>query len=228
MSYDPNKKPIQQSRIAEFVMSDKQIVNLLIKTDVGHIATRDKNQPFIIPTTFWYSKENHEIYFHSNAFGRIKYNVSQNPEVCFECFESGRLLPSNIPLEKSIQYKSVIIFGKVIVIDDKNQKREILNGLLNKYFGEMKSGKDYRPITDTELKQTSVYKIKIDQWSGKNNWPEKLNKQKIMNGQILNPNGLIDTKPLAHHKVFLILHLMLLYQCLMALMSELYFHMYLQ
>ena len=37
----------------------------------------------------------------------------------------------------------------------------------------MKSGKDYRPITDSELKQTSVYKIKIDHWSGKNNWPEK-------------------------------------------------------
>ncbi len=37
----------------------------------------------------------------------------------------------------------------------------------------MKSGKDYRPITDNELKQTSVYKIIISRWSGKNNWPEK-------------------------------------------------------
>ncbi len=37
----------------------------------------------------------------------------------------------------------------------------------------MESGKDYRPITDKELKQTSVYIIKIDRWSGKDNWPEK-------------------------------------------------------
>ena len=37
----------------------------------------------------------------------------------------------------------------------------------------MTSGKDYRPITDNELKQTSVYKIIISRWSGKNNWPEK-------------------------------------------------------
>jgi hypothetical protein len=173
MNYDPNKKPINQSRIDNLIMDDKQIVDLLDKTRVGHIATRDKNQPFIIPTTYWYSKEKHEIYFHSNAFGRIRYNANHYPEVCFECFESGRLLPSNIPLEKSIQYRSIMIFGRLIVIDPLDQKREILTGLLDKYFGQMKSGKDYRPITDNELKQTSVYKIKIDHWSGKNNWPEK-------------------------------------------------------
>ena len=187
MSYDPNKKPIHQSRIDELAMNDKQIISLLNKISIGHIATRDKNQPFIIPTTFWYSEKNHEIYFHSNAFGRIRYNTSQYPEVCFECFESGRLLPSNIPLEKSIQYKSVMIFGKVFIVNEKNHKKDILNGLLNKFFGEMKSGKDYRPITDSELKQTSVYKIKIDQWSGKNNWPEKAEQAENNEWPDLNP-----------------------------------------
>ena len=83
MSYDPNKKPINQSRIDDLIMDDKQIVNLLDKTMVGHVATRDKNQPFIIPTTYWYSKEKHEIYFHSNALGRIRYNTDHYPEVCF-------------------------------------------------------------------------------------------------------------------------------------------------
>ena len=58
-------------------------------------------------------------------------------------------------------------------LDDSNQKRAILNGLLEKYFGQMESGKDYRPITDSELKQTSVYRIIINHWSGKDNWPEK-------------------------------------------------------
>ena len=80
-----------------------------------------------------------------------------------------------------------MIFGKVIVIDGNNQKREILNGLLNKYFGEMKSGKDYRPITHNELKQTSVYKIKIDHWSGKKNWPEKAEQAEKDEWPDLNP-----------------------------------------
>ena len=187
MSYNPNKKPINKQRHEDLVMNDKQIIQLLDKTITGHIATRDNKQPFIIPTTFWYNKNKNEIYFHSNAYGRIQYNASQYPEVCFECFESGRLLPSNIPLEKSIQYKSVMIFGKVFLVNTNNQKREILNGLLNKYFNKMKSGKDYRPITDIELKQTSVYKIKIEKWSGKNNWPKKADQAENNEWPDLNP-----------------------------------------
>jgi len=61
----------------------------------------------------------------------------------------------------------------VQVIQSLDEKRKKLNGLLQKYFGEMKSGQDYRPITDNELKQTSVYWIKIYHWSGKRNWPER-------------------------------------------------------
>ena len=80
-----------------------------------------------------------------------------------------------------------MIFGKVFIVNEKNHKKDILNGLLNKFFGEMKSGKDYRPINDSELKQTSVYKIKIDQWSGKNNWPEKAEQAENNEWPDLNP-----------------------------------------
>ena len=37
----------------------------------------------------------------------------------------------------------------------------------------MESRKDYGPITNDELKQTSVYGMKIDSWSGKRNWNNK-------------------------------------------------------
>jgi hypothetical protein len=33
------------------------------------------------------------------------------------------------------------------------------------------AGQEYRPITDQELKRTSVYAIVIESWSGKRNWP---------------------------------------------------------
>ena len=36
----------------------------------------------------------------------------------------------------------------------------------------MEAGEEYRPITDKELATTSVYAIKIESWSGKENWPE--------------------------------------------------------
>ena len=173
LPYNPNKNPINQSRQPQSDKDDKWIVQFLNEIQVGHISTRDGNQPFINPTSFWYSSENHEIYFHSNAYGRMRFNAEQHPEACFECFKSGRLLPSNLALEVSFQYECVIAYGKIRVIENMDKKRDVLNGLLQKYFGKMESGKDYRPITNDELKQTSVYGIKINAWNGKQNWINK-------------------------------------------------------
>ena len=102
-------------------MDDDWIAQFLYKTHVGHISTRDGNQPFINPTSFWYSTDSHEIYIHSNAHGRMRFNADNNPEACFECFRSGRLLPSNLALEVSFQYKCVIAFGKIHVIEKMNE-----------------------------------------------------------------------------------------------------------
>jgi hypothetical protein len=37
----------------------------------------------------------------------------------------------------------------------------------------MTAGEEYREITEKELRATSVYAIKIDAWSGKENWDER-------------------------------------------------------
>ena len=173
MNYNQNNRPINQSRRPKLDMDDEWNAKFLNKIKVGHISTRDGNQPFINPTSFWYSKEDHEIYFHSNAVGRMRFNAENNPETCFECYRSGRLLPSNLALEVSFQYECVIAFGRIRVIEDIDEKRDVLNELLQKFFGEMKSGEDYRPITNNELKRTSVYGIKIESWSGIRNWEER-------------------------------------------------------
>jgi nitroimidazol reductase NimA-like FMN-containing flavoprotein (pyridoxamine 5'-phosphate oxidase superfamily) len=84
----------------------------------------------------------------------------------------GKLLPSNVALEFSLQYRSVIVFGKAYLIEDRNEQRKVLHKLITKYFGSMQIDKDYRPATDDELRQTSVYEIRIESWSGKENWKD--------------------------------------------------------
>jgi uncharacterized protein len=56
---------------------------------------------------------------------------------------------------------------------DLDQKRAAMAGLLTKYFPTLRSGEAYRPITDGELKRTSVYALAIESWSGKRNWAER-------------------------------------------------------
>jgi nitroimidazol reductase NimA-like FMN-containing flavoprotein (pyridoxamine 5'-phosphate oxidase superfamily) len=67
----------------------------------------------------------------------------------------------------STEYASVVIFGRAKVLEDEEGKRRGLQGLLDKYFPQLASGKDYRPITEDEIDNTAVYAIDIEGWSGK-------------------------------------------------------------
>ena len=158
-------------RHPEYARDQSWIIDFLKEAQVGHIATRADNQPYITPTLFWYSPEQHKIYFHSNIIGQVRSNAERFPEVCFEASRIGKLLPSNLALEFSLQYQSVIAFGKVRVVEDEADKEKFLYGLIEKYFPSMQPGEHYRPITGQELKRTSVYAITIEKWSGKDHWP---------------------------------------------------------
>jgi len=130
---------------------DDWIRDFLLQSNIGHIGTRWDEQPFITPSTFWYDPERHEIYFHSNITGRVRANAERHPEVCFETSKTGQLLVSNIALEFGLQYESVIAFGRIHILEDVEEKRRALYGLMEKYFPAMLPGKHYRSITDKEL-----------------------------------------------------------------------------
>lgn len=171
--YNIEATPPSQQRREKYAMSDKWTAEFLSNAQVGHIATRWDGQPFITPTLFWYDPGNKAIYFHSNIVGRVRANAERHPEVCFETFNSGRLLPSNVALEFSLQYESVVVFGKLRIVENRQEQEHALNGMLRKYFPDMQPGREYRPITVEELKRTSVYAIEIESWSGKRNWKKQ-------------------------------------------------------
>ena len=171
--YSLEVTPPAQPRRPQNATDDAAIRALLARTQVGYVATRWETQPFLNMTTFWYDESHHRIIFHSNAVGRVRADTERFPEVCFAAHEVGHLLPSNVALEFSIQYEGVVAFGKIRVLEDPDEKRAALNGLIAKYFGHMTPGKEFRPISDKELKQTSVYEIKVESWSGKRNWVER-------------------------------------------------------
>lgn len=165
--------PAAFQRRPHLTKDDDWVRAFLKEARVGHIATSIDGQPFINPTTFWFDEENHQIAFHSNIAGRIRSNIESNPKVSLEASELGKLLPSNVALEFSLQYRSVVVFGMARVVTDPAEARRLLYGLIGKYFPAMTAGKEYREITDKELRATSVYAIQIDSWSGKENWDQR-------------------------------------------------------
>jgi hypothetical protein len=76
-------------------------------------------------------------------------------------------------LEFSLQFRSVVVFGTAHIINDPVEAQRMLYGLLGKYFPAMTAGREYREITEKELRATSIYAIKVEAWSGKENWDER-------------------------------------------------------
>src|SRR6185436_16143198 len=99
-------------RLPEYQRDDRWIRAFLQDARVGHIASVQEGQPFLNPSTFWIDEENHQIIFHSNVAGRIRSNIESNSRVCFEASELGKMLPANVALEFSLQFRSVIVFGR--------------------------------------------------------------------------------------------------------------------
>lgn len=168
-----DQSPTAFQRLPEYKRDDEWMRAFLREARVGHIASSRDGQPFLTPSTFWFDETNHQIIFHSNVAGRIRSNIESNPKVCLEASELGKMLPSNVALEFSLQFRSVIVFGTARLITDPVEARRVLYGLIQKYFPAMKAGQEFREITDKELRSTSVYAIQIEEWSGKENWKDR-------------------------------------------------------
>jgi hypothetical protein len=168
-----NESSTAFQRLPEYQRDDDWIRTFLHQAKVGHIASAWDDQPFLNPTTFWFDEADHQIIFHSNVAGRMRSNIETNSRVCFEASELGKMLPSNVALEFSLQFRSVIIFGNARIIADPDEAQRVMYALIKKYFPLMTPGKEFRSITDKELLRTSVYAIQIEEWSGKENWKDR-------------------------------------------------------
>jgi len=192
MPKDYSTEPASKQRRPELVRDEQWIRAFLVQAQFAHIATVFDGQPFINPTTFWYDQERHEIYFHSNILGRMRANAGHSERVCLEVFEAGNFLPSNVALELSVQFASVVVFGNLRVLTENTDKERALSGLIDKYFWYLTTAELIRPITEAELKRTSVYAIAITEWSGKENWPETADQSEEWAAL---PTELLNSKP---------------------------------
>ena len=143
------------------------IRSLLHRAPVGYVATSRDGQPFINSNLFVYDEAAHAIYFHTARKGRTRSNVQYRADTCFTVAEMGRLLPAETALSFSVEYNSVVVFGLSSIVKNEAAAKRALQTLLDKYFANLKPGEDYRSPVREELKRTSVYRLDIQEWSGK-------------------------------------------------------------
>lgn len=165
---DFSTRPLNKvTRENRAVYDESWIRNMLARAPYGMLATCLDDQPFIHTSMFVFDEVAHAIYIHSALDCRRRSNLTANPRFCFTVTEMGRLLPGSAAMDFGVEYKGVVVFGKAVIVTDEEEARRGLQMLLDKYFPHLKPGVDYRAIAPEEIAITSVYRLEIEQWSGK-------------------------------------------------------------
>jgi nitroimidazol reductase NimA-like FMN-containing flavoprotein (pyridoxamine 5'-phosphate oxidase superfamily) len=141
-------------------MQETDTRQLLETAQVGTLATvSEDHTPYAVPMSFAYVPG--VIYFHCAPEGKKLNNLRHNASVCFTVADAVELLPAAF----STKYKSAIVFGRMTVIDDPEEKRQGLIALIKKYSPDYyESGLQY---IDRALAKTTVLKLEISHMSGK-------------------------------------------------------------
>jgi nitroimidazol reductase NimA-like FMN-containing flavoprotein (pyridoxamine 5'-phosphate oxidase superfamily) len=168
MPRDYTTLPRTQIRRSDRAVNDEAwMKELLQRAPIGILATVHDGHPFLNSNLFIYDEAEHAIYMHTARLGRTRANIEIDERVCFTVYEMGRLLPATTALEFSVEYASLVIFGTATRIRDGKQATDALHLLLQKYAPHLQPGQDYRAVVPEELTRTSVYRIAIEEWSGK-------------------------------------------------------------
>ncbi len=173
MAKDYSKLEYTHVRRADRAVTDEAwIVKYLKKAPLGILAMVSEGQPFINTNMFVYDEAEHAIYMHTAIVGRTRATIERENKICFSVSEMGRLLPADVAKEFSVEYSGVSVFGKASIMEDEVEIKYAAQLLLDKYFPHLKPGQDYRPTITEEIKQTTFFRIDIEQWVGKKKYVE--------------------------------------------------------
>jgi hypothetical protein len=165
MEFDPDFTHIRRQDRA--VEDEAWIEAFLQHSPFGMLATALQDQPYVHGNLFVYDPHRRVIYLHTAIEGRTISAVRNNPKVCFTAAEMGRLLPNAQARGFSVEYSSVVVFGVARLVDEPEEMLYGLRLLMEKYAPHLKSGSDYRSLSESELEGVAVYCLEIAGWSAK-------------------------------------------------------------
>ena len=152
-------------RRADKLMSDEGTRALVESGYCGRLATvGEDGWPYVVPLL--YITIGGEIWVHNTrARGHLRDNVDHEARVCFEIDEAGAVFPyGRFECDTSIAYRSVLVFGRIRIVEGAAEKTAFFDALMAKYSNP---GWDRAKRFYPRLDQVTVYAIAIERMSGK-------------------------------------------------------------
>ena len=144
---------------------DREITDIALTEDiirnsmVCRLGMSRDDQPYVVPLCFAYSDKT--LYFHSAGEGLKLEILQQNPNVCVEFDIDQEVIQGDKPCKWSMQYRSVIGFGKASFVEDLEEKRKGLDAIMQHYAG--RSFEYLEPAIESIV----IIKVEIESMTGK-------------------------------------------------------------
>ena len=143
------------------LLTEKECVQILNNGTSGVLAVLgDDRYPYAVPLSYVY--DGSSIYFHCAKSGHKLDAVHNSDKASFCVIGQDDVIPE----EYTTYFRSVIIFGRIQILEEENEKRRAIEKLAVKYYpddseaGRQKAiGREYRPLC--------MLKLTIEHMTGK-------------------------------------------------------------
>lgn len=142
---------------------DRQtIYDILDAQPMCHVGCVVDGKPTVMPTIQW--REGDHLYWHASSAGRTL-RAATDAHVCVTVSLLDGLVLARSGMHHSVNFRSVMVFGRPRLIDDDKEKQARLNAMIDAlYPGRSET---LRPMTAQELKATAVLSLPIEEASAK-------------------------------------------------------------
>ena len=139
------------------------IYRILDEALICHVGFVEEGQPYVIPINF--ARVGDTIVLHGAKASRLLKHIEAGHPICVEATIVDGLVLARAVFHHSVNYRSVVVFGKGRLIEDEQKKLAALKAITE----HLVPGRwqEVRPPSRKEMNATRVVSIKIDDASAK-------------------------------------------------------------
>ena len=139
------------------------VYGILDEAFICHVGFAPEGQPFVIPTG--YARDGDKLYIHGSQASRMLRTLSAGVDACVSGKIIDGLVLARSAFHHSMNYRSVVIFGRAMLVEDREEKMAALLAL-SEHFVRGRWA-DVREPTEQEMKQTTVVSLPLVEASAK-------------------------------------------------------------
>jgi uncharacterized protein len=164
MNTIPQTKRTTLKRLPKRGVFDRDLVyRILDEGFICHVGFVAEGRPVVIPTG--YARMEDTLYIHGSQASRMLRNLEKGIDVCLTVTLVDGLVLARSAFHHSMNYRSVVVFGRAQLLDQTDEKLAALRALSEHFIPGRWD--EVRPPSDAEMQMTTVLCLPLDEVSAK-------------------------------------------------------------